>query len=969
MTEFRYSRQQIAEQANFTLKDRDQIDQCRRNYNRLGFAYQMAFVRLTGRLPKQKPLERIEDLLSFVAIELKIDREEINRYAQRQVTVSQHQERLINYLNLKHFQEKERKLLSQFLLQESYRLEQTSALQAKAQQFLHEHKILMPARTTLRRLIGEQRDRAQQEIVHRLRKLLTLKIENRIDQLLVVKERQASGFQQLKEPPGFPSPRALLALIDKLNRIETTGVLEIDLSWLNNNFQKIKTRRAQQYTIYRLRELQPDHRYTIMVCFLWQTYRDTIDQLIDMYIKLIANTERRAQRDLDEKIKERRISIRSSLAMFKTLGKVLLDKKIADEQVRQTAFSKLSRKELKEKLEQLDSLLVGKHSDLFPWIMKRFSYLRQFTPHFLEHLSFQTESKEHEPLLKAIALLRKMNAEGRRKIPDSEDVPTEFIPARIRHFVEQEDEINRRGYECAVLIAIRDEIKRGNLWAPYSKRFGRLDDFFMPEEEWTAIRSDFFQKAGLPVLSKNVGPYLTERLNRAFDQFLSALPDNAYVSIEEDGWHLGSDQKEALPPESERQLIDLEKWLAERMKTIKLPDLLINVDNDLHFTRDFIPPSRQRQREVDDICTVLATIMAYGCNIGPYTMAQLAPGISYNRIKNVSDWYLNEETLRRALTKVVNAIKSLDTVKVWGEGKTSSSDGQQFLFPRKVLQRTYSPKFGDFALEFYSFVADNYAPFYSLPIECTDRDAPFVLDGLLYHESDLELEEHYTDTHGYTEINFAAFALLGRQFSPRIRGLQHQWIYRIDKHKDYGALKPLVAPGNRTIHLDWIEDQWDRMGQFYASLEAGHTTASVALKRLNSCSPKNQFYRANRELGRVFKTEFILRYNSDASLRRRIQRGLLKGEQLHELARNVFYGKRGRISARDFQQQMSTASSLTFILACIIYWQAREIGLALNRNNPEKDGVNVSLLSHISPIGWDNVLLYGEYVLNPDMVQ
>ena len=39
--------------------------------------------------------------------------------------------------------------------------------------------------------------------------------------------------------------------------------------------------------------------------------------------------------------------------------------------------------------------------------------------------------------------------------------------------------------------------------------------------------------------------------------------------------------------------------------------------------------------------------------------------------------------------------------------------------PQKVLQRTYSTRFNDFALEFYSFVADNYAPFYSRPIECT----------------------------------------------------------------------------------------------------------------------------------------------------------------------------------------------------------------------------------------------------------
>lgn len=137
------------------------------------------------------------------------------------------------------------------------------------------------------------------------------------------------------------------------------------------------------------------------------------------------------------------------------------------------------------------------------------------------------------------------------------------------------------------------------------------------------------------------------------------------------------------------------------------------------------------------------------------------------------------------------------------------------------LQKTYSPKFNDFALEFYSLVADNYAPFYSLPIECTDRDAPYVLDGLLYNESDLPLEEHYTDTHGYTEKNFAAFAMLGRTFSPRIHGLKKQRIYKIDADRDCQALKPLVSHKDRIIHMDWIVEQWDRLGHFYASLECG----------------------------------------------------------------------------------------------------------------------------------------------------
>jgi len=118
----------------------------------------------------------------------------------------------------------------------------------------------------------------------------------------------------------------------------------------------------------------------------------------------------------------------------------------------------------------------------------------------------------------------------------------------------------------------------------------------------------------------------------------------------------------------------------------------------------------------------------------------------------------------------------LDITKHWGSGKTSSSDGQRFSWKRRVLEQGYSPKFRDFALEFYTFIADNYAPYYSTPKECTDRDAPYVLDGLIYNESDLQIEEHFTDTGGYTEINFAAFAMLGKKFSPRIKGVQKQSI-------------------------------------------------------------------------------------------------------------------------------------------------------------------------------------------------
>ena len=147
----------------------------------------------------------------------------------------------------------------------------------------------------------------------------------------------------------------------------------------------------------------------------------------------------------------------------------------------------------------------------------------------------------------------------------------------------------------------------------------------------------------------------------------------------------------------------------------------------------------------------------------------------------------------------------------------SDTDRKRYSLRRTVLQKTYSPRFSDFALEFYSFVADNYAPFFSTPIECADRDAATVLDGLLYNESDLELEEHYTDTHGYTDINFAAFAMLGCRFSPRIRGLKKQRLYRVDT-RDYGTLGSLVGRAVRKIDTRGIADQWDRLGHFDLSL-------------------------------------------------------------------------------------------------------------------------------------------------------
>ncbi len=212
-----------------------------------------------------------------------------------------------------------------------------------------------------------------------------------------------------------------------------------------------------------------------------------------------------------------------------------------------------------------------------------------------------------------------MNQSGKRKLP--EDAPLGFIPKTLRPLVEKDGVVDKQAWECALLTAIRDEIKAGNISIGQSKRFGRFDDFFIGDNRWKSQREGFFNRAGLPIQAEQVPDYLTQRLNQAFDRFLEQLPTNTYTTVDEKGWQLSVDPVVRLDAGDQQRLDALQTWLAENLRDIKLPELLIEVDNELHFTDHF--SSVVQQREAEEVYAVLAAIMAHGCNVGPYSMARL----------------------------------------------------------------------------------------------------------------------------------------------------------------------------------------------------------------------------------------------------------------------------------------------------------------------------------------------------------
>jgi len=260
---------------------------------------------------------------------------------------------------------------------------------------------------------------------------------------------------------------------------------------------------------------------------------------------------------------------------------------------------------------------------------------------------------------------------------------------------------------------------------------------------------------------------------------------------------------------------------------------------------------------------------------------------------------------------------------------------------------------------FYTHVSDRFAPFHIKVINANVRDATHVLDGLLYHESDLRIEEHYTDTAGFTDHVFAMMSLLGFRFAPRISDLADKRLYVPGKDQRFPALAGLIGG---TINSKLIAAQWQEVLRLATSIRQGTVTASLILRKLGSYPRQNSLAAALREIGRIERTLFTLEWLQSPDLRRRVQVGLNKGEAKNALARAVFFNRLGELRDRTFENQRYRASGLNLVVAAIILWNTVYLERASRLLQQKGRNISDELLVHLSPLGWEHINLTGDYV-------
>ena len=302
--------------------------------------------------------------------------------------------------------------------------------------------------------------------------------------------------------------------------------------------------------------------------------------------------------------------------------------------------------------------------DFLPWVSEHYATLGRYAPAFLAALPLRAAPA-------AIDVLRGLNATGARKLPA--DAPTAFISKRWQKLVLTAEGLNRRHYEVCALAELKNALRSGDMWVVGSRQFKDFEEYLVPADPFAALLA-----AGeLPLAVEPDGErYLHQRLAHLTQQLetvnrLAAagkLPDASLTAA-----GLKITPLDAAVPDAAQALIDQAACL---LPHVKITDLLLEVDEWTGFSRHFT--HLKTGALAKDHVQLLTTLLADGLNLGLTKMAESCPGSTRAKLAWLQAWYIRDDTYSLALAELVNAQLRHPFAAHWGDGTTSSSDGQRF---------------------------------------------------------------------------------------------------------------------------------------------------------------------------------------------------------------------------------------------------------------------------------------------------
>jgi TnpA family transposase len=948
--------------------------------NRLSFALLLLFFRAHGRFPRTQ--DEIEPaIVADVARQLDIGLTSAQTLAGSGRTVERHRADIRTLCGFREASVADGETLTEWLRDHAIAETRDTALLASAlEQRCRDLAIEPPAPERIVRIVRAALHAYDERFCDDIHRRLPAATRTRLDALL----RPAAGEQpgaandapddpgpavlmHLQADPGGPSVNSLQTELAKLVLVRQLG-LPADL------FGPTRSHEVERYNQrvvveapYELRRHAEPLRLTALAAFAHLRGRSLTDGLVDLLIETIhriaAHAERKVERELLDDLK--RVTGKQNI-LFE-----LADASLAqpDGVVREVVFPVAGEQTLRDLVKEWKATGPTYRTTLRTVIRNSYSgHYRRMVPKVLQALEFRSNNERHRPVIRALELRRRYADSKLRVFPAEEDVPLDGVvsglwrDAVIEPDAQGRQRINRITYEICVLQALREQLRCKEIWVVGANRYRNPDEDLPVDFE--AERAAYYAALQLPVEADRFIEGLKEEMRTELATLDAGLPSNADVRL---GERRGKSWITLTPlgaqPDPDN-IIKIKAELQAKWSMTGLLDMVKESDLRLGMTEAFKSPTVYERLDRSVLRPrLLLCLHGLGTNAGLQRLASLGSEVSPKDLAYVRHRYLSVPALREAIATVANGTLAARDPAIWGDGTNAcASDSKHFGAWDQNLTTQWHVRYGGRGVMIYWHVERKSLCIHSQVKSPSSSEVASMIEGVLHHCTEMEVDRQYVDSHGQSTVGFAFCRLLGFQLLPRLKAIGSQKLYRPDTGQPdaYPHLQPVL-----TKPIDWelIRQQYDQMVKYATALRLGTAETEAILRRFTRNNVQHPTYQALAELGRAVKTIFLARYLHSLALRHEIHEGLNTIERWNGANDFIYFARHGEMTSNRREDHEISMLSLHLLQNCMVYVNTLMLQEVLAQ--PHWQGrLTETDLRALTPLIWEHVNPYGRFELD-----
>lgn len=863
-----------------------------------------------------------EQILSFGLNQyaITVTEDEITKFLNNYHNYIRYQNEIRSFYGVSQFSHRNHDQLNMHLNRLALETKDEDRLEAEILLLLRKLKIEQPSKAIIQNLIKYSLLKAEQYLFQYITCAISPEMKSYIDNVLLHLDKTSGEtlLTFLKQDSGKSSRDAIAVEIDKLNalkslRLNTSNIpVEASLNVLRFYKRKIISDTPEQI------RARPDHiRYPLIIIFCYLKQQEVIDNLVEHLINFIHKIKKKADKT-ENAINNEIGKLSRGLDALYQVAEVARDN---PEGVIQEAIYPVVSKD------QIEAIIKARYLQKNLTTSVRDKVIQSYSTHYrkkifdiIDILSIKSTNKD---LLTALLLIKKYQSSRREHYPLDENIPIDgLVTKKDLEFVCTTDEnknvlILRKDYEYAIFRTLRDKLKHKEVW---------IDGSFKYKDPATDVPSDFdnnrpyyYELLKQPLLAQEFVQPLKYKLTTEIKNFDKSILKNPYVVLTKrkgKPWIKLSPLTERPKPSG---LERLKESIQKHWRVINLLDILKEVDLRENFTECFTSSGNREILAPEEIQKrLIMCLFAIGTNTGLHRVSSASTNpVSLEDLKYIKRKFINQDDLREAITRVVNAIFKIRNPEIWGEATTScAADSRKFISWDQNLMTEWHARYHGAGIMIYWHVNKQSICIHSQLKTCSSSEVASMLQGIISQDTDMKIEAQYVDSHGKSELGFALSYLLGFDLLPRYAEIGSQKIYLPDVNFTYKNITDITT---RAVNWELIREHYDSLIKYAAALKIGTATADSIIRQFSRSNFQNPIFKAFIELGRAVKSMFLCRYLSSLELRQEIHSGLNIVENWNSVNDFIFYGKKSEINSNSRDEQEYSMLCLHLLQVCITY--------------------------------------------------